>query len=86
MAIRHFDHENISSELWLNAEQDLVEAIARRLAVRHGEEIYGYERVTKEFVDDRWRCYELEARDAIALVRQYDRKIAVVEGVIGQPK
>jgi hypothetical protein len=66
MALKHFD------ERWMNAEEDLVEAVAREFCARHGAQIFGYEKVTPEFVDIRWRSYECDARDAIAIVRDYD--------------
>lgn len=67
MAINHL------SRLWLDAEDDLVEKVARRLAARHGAEIFGFEAVTPEFLDRRWRSYECDARDCIVEVRSYDR-------------
>jgi hypothetical protein len=54
------------------AEPDLVEAVARKLCARHGGEIFGFEAVTTEFLDQRWRSFECDARDAIALVRGAD--------------
>lgn len=63
---------NHISILWMNAEPDLVEAIARKLCKRHGLEIYGDEAVTKDFLDTHWRSFECEARDAISMVREYE--------------
>jgi len=68
MAINHL------SQLWLDAEPDLVEKVARRLAARHGAEIFGFEAVTSEFLNRRWMAYECDARDCIVEVRSYDRR------------
>lgn len=73
MVMRHFDKDNIDSKLWLNAENELIEAVARTFCARHGAEIFGYEAVTEQFLNDRWRCFEMEVRDAIAIIRKYDR-------------
>lgn len=74
MAMHHVDlGDGIEPRLWLEAENDLVEAVARALCARHGGEIFGHEAVTETFLSDRWRCFECEARDAIAIVRRYDR-------------
>jgi hypothetical protein len=67
MALNHL------SQLWLDAEDDLVEKVARRLAARHGSEIFGFEAVTPEFLNRRWRAYETDARDCIVEVRSYDQ-------------
>lgn len=73
MAMLHYDASGkIDSQLWLNAENDLIEAIARAMCGRHGAQIFGYEAVTEEFLNNRWRCFECEARDAIAITRRYD--------------
>lgn len=68
MALKHID------KLWLDAESDLVEKVARTLASRHGIEIFGYEAVTKEFLNLRWRSFENDARDCISIIREYDNK------------
>lgn len=62
----------IDSGLWLNAEDELVENVARALCERHTYEIWGDQK-GQDFIDSKWRCFECEARDAIALVRRYDR-------------
>ncbi len=63
MAMNHLD------KIWMDAEPELVEKVARSLCARHGAEIFGAEAVTKEFLDRRWSCFENDARDAIAIVR-----------------
>lgn len=65
MAMKHTD------KLWMNAEPELVEKVARLLCERHGFEIFGHEAITPAFLDDRWRMFECEARDAIAAVRSW---------------
>jgi hypothetical protein len=66
MALNHL------SKLWMDADPQLVEKVARRLAARHGAEIFGYEAVTKDFLDMRWRAFECDARDCIAIVKATD--------------
>lgn len=74
MAMNHL------SRLWMDAEPALVEAVARKLCERHGAEIFGYEAVTAQFLDERWRCFECEARDVISVVRDWDfPRTALVE-------
>lgn len=73
MPLHHCDVEDrINSRLWLDAENDLVEAVARALCSRHGAEIWGPDKVTRDFLDSKWRCFECEARDAVAIIRQYE--------------
>ena len=64
----------IESRLWLEAETELVRQVARALCARHGAEIFGHAAITAEFLDVRERCFEGDARDAIALVRAWDRR------------
>jgi len=66
MAMKH------TNSLWMEAEPQLVKQIAREICARHGNEIFGREAVTEQFLEDRWRSFELEARDAIAMVRAFD--------------
>jgi len=70
MAMNHL------SKLWMNAEDELVERVARRLAARHGAEIFGPTEVTLKFLDARWRAYECDARDCIVEVRCFDRGLS----------
>lgn len=67
MAMNHLN------ELWMSADSALVEKVARKLCERHGSEIFGAEAVTPDFLDQKWRCFECDARDAIAIVRENDR-------------
>lgn len=66
MAMNHLN------KLWLDAEPALVEKIARKLCERHGREIFGEDALTPYFMEAHWRCFECEARDAIAIVREND--------------
>ena len=68
MALNHLN------KLWMDAEPKLVELVARKLCARHGAEIFGSEAVTTDFLDQRWRAFDCDARDAIALVRLFDRE------------
>ena len=70
MAMKHF------MGLWMDAQPDLVDAVARALCRRHCDEIYG--ECSERMLDRRMRMFECEARDAIALVRQYDAGLAPV--------
>jgi len=64
MAVNHMN------KLWMSAPANLIEAVARRLCARQLFEVLGRE-VTSQDVVERWGSFELEARDAIALVREY---------------
>lgn len=75
MAMHHCSVNEVGDQIeprfWLNAESDLVEKVARHLCARHTYEIWGDQK-GQDFIDSHWRCFECEARDAIALVRRYD--------------
>lgn len=87
MALRHhIELGGIEPDLWLGAENELVEAVARALCERHAYEIWGDEK-GPDFVDDKWRCFECEARDAVAIVRRYDREhTTVTDAAAPNPK
>jgi hypothetical protein len=67
MAMNHIN------QLWMDAEPELVKLVACKLCARHGAEIFGFEAVTAEFLDRRWLAFENDARDAIAVVRLFDK-------------
>lgn len=74
MAMRHFTHGAIDSQLWMDAEEPLIKLVATAICRRHGSEIFGEEAVTPEFLENKWSCFAMEARDAIAIIRQWDAK------------
>ena len=66
MALNHL------SKLWLEAEDELVDLVAKELCERHGSEIYGAEAVDAHFIERRKICFMNDARSCIAIVRAYD--------------
>lgn len=59
---------------WLEAPEELVEQIARKFCERHAYEIWGTELKERGNLENRWRCFEMEARDAVSLVREWDEE------------
>lgn len=71
MAMRH------TSNLWMDAEPELVERVARKLCEKHGSEIFGAEAITQNFLNTRWMMFETDARYCIEIIRGFDRGIEV---------